>query len=103
MVRAEVNTMSFGRNPHVAKAEAAELKAHGASDVPAREQAWRDAARQWDRAAERETDDKRRKEYAAKAERARATADDPSALARGAGSDDAPIDVPASKTRSLLN
>ena len=69
--------MSFGRNPHVAKAEAAELKAQTAKDDVAREAAWRDAARQWDRAAERESDDKRRREYAAKAETARATADEP--------------------------
>jgi hypothetical protein len=67
--------MSFGRNPHVAKAEAAELKALGAKDDAAREQAWRDAARQWDRAAERESNDPRRVEYTAKADSARATAD----------------------------
>jgi len=91
--------MSFGRNPHVAKAEAAELKAQSANDVPAREQAWRDAARQWDRAAERETDDKRRQQYAAKAETARATADDPTAL----GDDSAPNDVPVNKAPTLLN
>jgi hypothetical protein len=63
--------MSFGKNPHVAKAEAAELKARDARDEIAREQAWLEAARRWDRAAERETDDKRRQLYTGKAELAR--------------------------------
>jgi hypothetical protein len=69
--------MSFGRNPHVAKAEAAELKAHSATDDAAHEQAWREAARQWERAAEREADAKRRVLYSEKAESARAHADEP--------------------------
>ena len=69
--------MSFGRNPHEAKAEAAEQKARCAKDSAAREQAWRDAARQWDRAAEREKDDKRRRQFTEKAEAARASADPP--------------------------
>ena len=73
--------MSFGRNPHVAKAEAAELKAQTAKDASAYERAWREAGRLWERAAERETDAKRRTEYAAKADRARATADEPSPAA----------------------
>lgn len=67
--------MSFGRNPHVSKAEAAELKAEGARDDAARTLAWREAARLWDRAAERETDAKRRAQYAARADAARASAD----------------------------
>lgn len=67
--------MSFGRNPHVAKAEAEELKATTARDTRAAELAWREAARQWDRAADRENDTKRRTEYTAKAESARANAD----------------------------
>ena len=67
--------MSFGRNPHVAKAEAAELKARGANDETARTMAWREAARQWDRAAERENHDKRRSEYQGRAESARANAE----------------------------
>ena len=46
--------MSFGRNPHVAKAEAAELKATSAKDATAREHAWREAGRLWERAADRE-------------------------------------------------
>jgi hypothetical protein len=69
--------LSFGRNPHVAKAEAAEQKARCAGDVSACALAWREAARQWDRAAERENDDKRRTQYALNAEAARASADDP--------------------------
>jgi hypothetical protein len=69
--------MSFGRNPHVAKAEAAEQKALTAKDAAAYERAWRDAGRLWERAAERETDAKRRTDYLAKAERARASADEP--------------------------
>ena len=69
--------MSFGRNPHVAKAEAAELKAHSARDATAWEHAWREAGRLWERAAEREADAKRRGLYNANAERARASADEP--------------------------
>jgi hypothetical protein len=73
----EVREMSFGRNPHVAKAEAAELKATSAKDSTASEHAWREAGRLWERAADRETDPKRRQQYTTNAERARATADDP--------------------------
>jgi hypothetical protein len=69
--------MSFGRNPHVAKAEAEEQKALAARDVSASERAWREGARQWDRAAERETDAKRRQEYVDRAAAARVKADDP--------------------------
>jgi hypothetical protein len=69
--------MSFGRNPHVAKAEAAEQKALTAKDAASYERAWRDAGRLWERAAERETDAKRRADYLMKADRARATADEP--------------------------
>jgi hypothetical protein len=68
--------MSFGRNPHVAKAEAEELKARTAKDQRASELAWREAARQWDRAAERETDDKRRQPYEQRAAAARASAEE---------------------------
>jgi hypothetical protein len=69
--------VGFGRNPHVAKAEAAEQKALTAKDSSAYERAWRDASRLWDRAAERETDAKRKVAYTEKAEQARATADAP--------------------------
>lgn len=67
--------MGFGRNPHVAKAEAAEQKALSTEDPAASAQAWRDAARLWDRAADRETDGKRRTAYVDNAERARISAD----------------------------
>jgi hypothetical protein len=67
--------MSFGRNPHVAKAEAAEQKADSAKDGIARQQALRDAAHQWDRAADREKDGKRKQLYADKAATLRADAD----------------------------
>jgi hypothetical protein len=67
--------MSFGRNPHVAKAEAEEQKALSARDNSACQLAWREAARQWDRATDRETDDKRRQAYTERAETARANAD----------------------------
>jgi hypothetical protein len=69
--------MSFGRNPHVAKAQAAEQKAADAKDSTAYEHAMREAGRLWDRAAERETDAKRRAQYAANADTARASADRP--------------------------
>jgi len=67
--------MSFGKNPHVPKAEAAEQKAADAADAAARVQAWLEAGRQWERAAEREKDGKRRADYAARAEAARAAAE----------------------------
>ena len=67
--------MSFGKNPHVAKAQAAEQKAQAARDESARVLAWREAARLWDRAAERETQEKKRVEYEQLAQAARAQAD----------------------------
>jgi hypothetical protein len=69
--------MSFGRNPHVAKAQAAEQKASDATDPASYEQAWREAGRSWERASDREADPKRKQLYAENAERARATADEP--------------------------
>jgi hypothetical protein len=86
--------MSFGRNGHVAKAEAAEQKALTAKDATAYEHAWREAGRLWERAADRETDPKRRLQYAANAERARATADQPQPAA-DAGETDDPMTGPA--------
>lgn len=74
--------MSFGRNPHVAKAQAEEQKAATARDVRAASQAWREAARQWDRAAARETDGGKKSDYAAKAEAARTRADHPQGPAK---------------------
>lgn len=67
--------MSFGKNPHVAKAEAAEQKAQVARDEAARKLAWREAARLWDRAAEREQNPARGQSYTERAEAARAAAD----------------------------
>ena len=67
--------MSFGRNPHVPKAQAAEQKARDAGDDVARIRAFREAAHLWDRAAEREQPGSRRTEYEAKATRAREIAD----------------------------
>jgi hypothetical protein len=91
--------MSFGRNPHVAKAETAEQKARTARDQIAREQAWREAARLWERAADRETDDKRRTLYTEKAEAARKEAEEP--VTDVLASDSGPI-APARKP-TLLN
>lgn len=67
--------MSFGRNPHVAKAQAAEQKADLAADHLARERAYREAAHLWERAASREQPGKRRVEYEGHAERLRGLAD----------------------------
>ncbi len=67
--------MSFGKNPHVAKAQAAEQKAEDAVDKPARTLAYREAAHQWDRAATRENPGKKRTEYEQNAERNRALAE----------------------------
>lgn len=71
--------MSFGKNPYVAKAEAAELKASEARDEDSRRRAYREAAHEWDRAAAREKPGKRRDEYLRHAEHDRALADAESA------------------------
>ena len=67
--------MSFGKNPHVPKAEAAEQKAADAEDAPARVQAWLEAGRQWERAADREKDGKRKATYTERAAAARVAAE----------------------------
>jgi hypothetical protein len=67
--------MSFGKNPHLPKAQAAEQKAADATDLHARTLAYREAAHQWDRAAARENPGKKRTEYEQNAERNRALAD----------------------------
>lgn len=67
--------MSFGKNPHVARAQATEQKASDAADPSTRVRALRDAAHQWERAAEREMPGKRRDEYTQHAARNRALAD----------------------------
>jgi len=92
--------MSFGKNPHVAKASAAEQKAQLAADEGARSLAWREAARHWERAAEREQVDKRRAEYTRNAEAARAQADGET---EAAPVDEAPIAAPVPPTRTMLN
>ncbi len=91
--------MSFGKNPHVAKATAAEQKARAATDENARESAWREAARQWERAAEREALPKRAAEYTRNAEAARAEADN----APQPEADEAPAKAPAPIDRGVLN
>jgi hypothetical protein len=80
--------MSFGRNVHVAKAEAAEQKALSAKDATAYELAWREAGRLWERAADRETDPRRKQQYANNAETARATADQPQVAGEAGGTAD---------------
>ena len=82
--------MSFGKNPHVAKAETAEQKALDAQDDAARAQAWLEAGRQWERAAEREKDPRRRAAYNDKATAARAAVD-----AETPGTTDADADADA--------
>lgn len=67
--------MAFGRNPHVTKAQGAEQKAQDAPDDAARARALREAAHQWDRAAEREAPGKRRQEYERNAARNRELAE----------------------------
>jgi len=88
--------MSFGRNPHVSKAQAAEQKARDANDDIARTAAWREAARLWDRAAEREDNDKRRLAYEAHAEAARTQADADFPEVTAAAADAADADAAAS-------
>lgn len=67
--------MAFGRNPHVAKAVAAEQRAKDAGDDHAMARAYLDAARLWDRAAEREKPGRQRTEYEANAVRGRELAE----------------------------
>lgn len=76
--------MSFGKNPHVAKAQAAEQKAADAIDAPARAMAYREAAHQWERAAGREPPGKRRSEYEQQAAHNRELADAGDAAEQGA-------------------
>jgi hypothetical protein len=67
--------MAFGRNPYVPKAQAAEQRAADASDDAARIRAHREAAHEWERAAEREPPGKRRTEYEQSATHNRGLAD----------------------------
>ena len=93
--------MGFGRNPYVSKAQAAEQKAQEATDEASQVRAYRDAAHQWDRAAEREKPGKKRAEYEANAARNRELADGFETRS-GAPSDQAPTPSPERSTR-LLN
>jgi hypothetical protein len=99
--------MSFGRNPHVPKAQAAEQKAADANDTMARAAAYRDAAHQWDRAAAKEKPGKLRTEYEANAERNRALADGTAGGAQGgeaeADASDADLEPASSKRPTILN
>lgn len=90
--------MSFGKNPHEAKALAAEQKATDATDAIARTAAYREAAHQWDRAAGKEKPGKRREQFEANAERNRQLAD-------GAPSseDELPAPPPPPKPRRDVN
>jgi hypothetical protein len=88
--------MAFGRNPHVAKAQAAEQKAEDAPDEAARVRALREAAHLWDRAAEREPPGKRRLEYEARAARNRE-------IAEGAAPEEAEGDGGGQRDPKLLN
>ena len=90
--------MGFDRNPHVAKATAAEQKARDAGDVSARAMAWREAARQWERAADREMSDKRKTEYNANAERARESADEAEAPEAPVSASTAPVGASVKST-----
>ncbi|MDB4930633.1 MAG: hypothetical protein JWM10_3117 [Myxococcaceae bacterium] len=95
--------MSFGKNPHVAKATAAEQKARAAGDEGARVIAWREAARQWERAAEREAMPKRAAEYTAAAAAAREAADNPEGPAADEPAAAAPVAVPPKPDPADLN
>ena len=68
--------MGFGTNPHVAKAETAEQKAADAQDKAARVQGWLEAGREWERAAGREKDAKRKALYTEKSVAARVAAEE---------------------------
>ena len=63
------------RHPYVPKAQVAEQKAQEAPDELARARAYREAAHEWDRAAEREKPGKQRSEYEANAVRTRELAE----------------------------
>jgi hypothetical protein len=63
--------MSFGRNPYIAKALAAEQKAEADEDTHAASRHYLEAAHLWDRAASREKPGKQRSEYEQNATRDR--------------------------------
>jgi hypothetical protein len=86
--------MSFGKNPYVSKAQAAELKAEEALDTSARERAYREAAHEWERAAAREAPGKRRSEYSENAAKNRDLADGQVAEAPAPSESAAPVKKP---------
>jgi hypothetical protein len=92
--------MSFGKNPYLPKAQAAELKASEAPDPTAQARAYREAAHEWERAAGREPPGKRRTEYEQNALRNRQLADG-EASADDEG--EAPRRVPGAATKQLPN
>lgn len=67
--------MGFGRNPYVSKAQLAEQKAADAVDDASRVRALREAAHEWDRAAEREKPGRTRDQYEKNALKNRNAAD----------------------------
>jgi hypothetical protein len=95
--------MSFGKNPYVAKAQAAELKADEAADSGARARAFREAAHEWERAASREPPGKRRNEYADNAERNRLRAEGDVQTEASVFEATAANDVGAPAKKPLLN
>ena len=72
--------MSIGKNPYVPKAQQAEQKAATAPDDATKMRAYRDAAHEWSRAADRERPGKQRDQLEQNAANNRALAD-------GAGAD----------------
>lgn len=94
--------MSFGRNPHVPKAQAAEQKAAEAPDDLSWARAWYEAAHEWERAARREKPGKRRDEHERNAASARARASAPRGEEPAAVDDDAsePADGPDDEDRA---
>ncbi len=81
--------MGFGRNPYIAKAQAAEQKAADATDDASRTRAYRDAAHEWSRAADRERPGKQRDQLEQNAANNRALADGAGADSDNADSDNA--------------
>ena len=94
--------MSFGKNPHLPKAQAAEQKAADALDQRARVLAYREAAHQWDRAASRENPGKKRTEYEQHAARNRDLADSDESAVEEAVQAAPPVATPK-KPSGLLN
>ena len=93
--------MSFGKNPYLAKAQAAELKADEAPDAAAKARAYREAAHEWERAAGREPAGKRRTEYEQNAARNRDLADGPAPAQTNA--ETAPRKAATGPKKPLLN